>query len=47
MPSTTRVLDEAHELVKKRLAELDDERRRLERALVELGGKATKKGGVS
>jgi len=42
MPSTTRVLDEAHELVKKRLAELDDERRRLERALVELGGKAKK-----
>src|SRR5262249_7852073 len=45
MPSTTHVLDEAHELVKKRLAELDDERRRLERALVELGGKAKKGGG--
>jgi transposase-like protein len=42
MPSTTHVLDEALELVKKRLAELDDERRRLERALVELGGKAKK-----
>ena len=38
MPSTN-VLDEARDLVKKRLAELDDERRRLERALVELGGK--------
>ena len=44
MPSTTHVLDEAYELVKKRLAELDDERRRLERALAELGAKA-KKGG--
>lgn len=41
MPSTTHVLDEARALVKKRLAELDDERKRLERALAELGGKAT------
>jgi len=41
MPSTTHVLDEARDLVKKRLAELDDERKRLERALSELGGKAT------
>ena len=40
MPSTSNVLDEARDLVKKRLAELDDERRRLERALAELGGKA-------
>ena len=39
MPSTTHVLDEARDLVKKRLAELDDERQRLERALAELGGK--------
>ncbi|HEX8959829.1 MAG TPA: winged helix-turn-helix transcriptional regulator [Solirubrobacterales bacterium] len=39
MPSTTSVLDEARDLVKKRLAELDDERKRLERALGELGGK--------
>jgi transposase-like protein len=38
MPSTTHVLDEARDLVKKRLAELDDERKRLERALAELGG---------
>ena len=44
MPSTTHVLDEARDLVTKRLAELDEERRRLERALSELGGKA-KKGG--
>lgn len=41
MPSTTHVLDEARDLVKRRLAELDDERQRLERALSELGGKAT------
>lgn len=39
MPSTTHVLDEARDLVKRRLAELDDERKRLERALAELGGK--------
>ena len=43
MPSTSRVLDEARDLVTKRLAELDDERKRLERALLELGGKAAKK----
>jgi hypothetical protein len=41
MPSTTHVLDEARELVLKRLAELDDERKRLERALAELGGRVT------
>jgi sugar-specific transcriptional regulator TrmB len=40
MPSPTNALDEARDLVKKRLAELDDERKRLERALAELGGKA-------
>ncbi len=39
MPSTTKVLDEARDLVMKRLSELDDERKRLERALAELGGK--------
>lgn len=43
MPSTTNVLDEARELVQKRLADLDEERVRLERALAELGGKATKR----
>lgn len=42
MPSTSNVLDEALDLVKKRLAELDEERKRLERALTELGGKATR-----
>jgi transposase-like protein len=45
MPSTTHVLDEARDLVKKRLAELDDERKRLERALAELGGKVTARTG--
>jgi transposase-like protein len=41
MPSTSNVLDEALDLVKKRLAELDEERKRLERALAELGGNVT------
>jgi hypothetical protein len=41
MPSTSNVLDEARELVQRRLADLDDERKRLERALVELGGKTS------
>jgi transposase-like protein len=41
MPSTSNVLDEALGLVKKRLAELDEERKRLERALAELGGTTT------
>lgn len=41
MSSTSNVLDEALDLVKKRLHELDDERKRLERALVELGGTIT------
>jgi transposase-like protein len=45
MPSTTNVLDEARQLVQNRLAELDEERKRLERALAELGGKATKRAG--
>jgi DNA invertase Pin-like site-specific DNA recombinase len=45
MPSNTHVLDEARDLVKRRLAELDDERKRLERALAELGEKATGQAG--
>jgi hypothetical protein len=45
MPSTTHVLDEARDLVKRRLAELDDERKRLERALAELGERAIGRGG--
>jgi sugar-specific transcriptional regulator TrmB len=43
MPSTTNVLDEARDLVQKRLAELDEERKRLERALSELGGKSARR----
>ncbi|MGA8745066.1 MAG: winged helix-turn-helix transcriptional regulator [Solirubrobacterales bacterium] len=40
MPTTKNVLDEARSLVQKRLAELDAERKRLEGALANLGGKA-------
>jgi|SRR5918995_624807 hypothetical protein len=39
MPPTTNVLDEARQLVEQRLADLEEERKRLERALAELGGK--------
>jgi hypothetical protein len=45
MSKTNAVLDEASELVKKRLTEVDGERERLERALVELGGKAKRSPG--
>ena len=45
MPSTSNVLDEALDLVKKRLAEIDEERTRLERALTELGGTVTRRPG--
>ena len=45
MPSTKNVLDEARQLVQNRLAELDEERKRLERALAELGGKVAKRAG--
>ena len=43
MPPTN-VLDEARQLVMRRLQDLDEERKRLERALAELGGKATRRG---
>lgn len=43
MPPNTNVLDEARELVQKRLADLDEERKRLERALAELGGKVARR----
>jgi sugar-specific transcriptional regulator TrmB len=43
MPNTSSVLDEARDLVQNRLAELDRERKRLERALAELGGKAARR----
>jgi sugar-specific transcriptional regulator TrmB len=45
MPPTTNVLDEARQLVERRLADLEEERKRLERALAELGGKATRRRG--
>jgi hypothetical protein len=41
MSPTGNVLDEARELVEKRLADLDEERQRLQRALAELGGTST------
>jgi predicted Rossmann fold nucleotide-binding protein DprA/Smf involved in DNA uptake len=44
MPSTSQVIAEARKLVENRLADLDGERRRLERALAELGGKARQRG---
>jgi|SRR4051812_1251922 hypothetical protein len=44
MPPTSNVLDEARQLVERRLQDLDEERKRLERALAELGGKATRRG---
>jgi hypothetical protein len=44
MPPTN-VLDEARQLVERRLADLDEERQRLERALAELGGKGTRRRG--
>jgi hypothetical protein len=40
MASKPAVLEEAQALLRRRLDELDDERKRLERALAELGGKA-------
>ncbi len=38
MAPNTNVLDEARQLVEQRLADLEEERKRLERALAELGG---------
>jgi sugar-specific transcriptional regulator TrmB len=43
MPPSKNVLDEAKQLVEKRLADLDEERKRLERALAELGGKVARR----
>lgn len=44
MTSSSGVLDEARDLLKRRLVELDDERKRLERALSELSAKNTRRG---
>jgi len=41
MPNTSPLIDAAHELLRKRLVELDDERNRLERGLVALTGSAS------
>lgn len=41
MPKRSTVFDQVHELLGNRLADIDDERRRLERALAALGSKAT------
>jgi DNA invertase Pin-like site-specific DNA recombinase len=41
MPKATAILDDAHQLISRRLDELNEERQRLERALAALGGKAT------
>lgn len=43
MPPTSNVLDEARDLLQKRLADLDDERKKVERALAELGGKVIRR----
>jgi len=43
MAPTNSVVDDARELVEKRLVELNEERERLERALAELGGKVTRR----
>jgi sugar-specific transcriptional regulator TrmB len=45
MPSTTNALDEARELLERRLADVHDEARKLERALAELGGRAKRSPG--
>jgi sugar-specific transcriptional regulator TrmB len=44
MPKATAVLEDAHDLISRRLDELNEERRRLERALAALGGKTTRRG---
>jgi hypothetical protein len=43
MPGRPAVLDEARELLQSRLADLNDERKSLERALAAFGGKATRR----
>jgi sugar-specific transcriptional regulator TrmB len=43
MAPTANVLDEARQLVEQRLADLEEERKRLERALAELGGQTSRR----
>lgn len=45
MPGTTNALDEARELLERRLADVHEEARKLERALAELGGKVKRSPG--
>lgn len=45
MASTTSVVDQAQDLLRQRLLDLDDERRRVERALAELGVEKTRRRG--
>jgi hypothetical protein len=45
MPKGTALLDEAHELITRRLDELNEERKRLERALAALSGEARRRPG--
>ena len=45
MPSTNNSLDEARQLLERRLQELDEERAQVEGALAKLGGKATTRRG--
>jgi predicted Rossmann fold nucleotide-binding protein DprA/Smf involved in DNA uptake len=45
MPSTTNVIDEARELLERRLADLHEERQQIERALSELGAKVKRSPG--
>lgn len=45
MPSTNNSLDEARQLLERRLQELDEERGQVEGALAKLGGKATTRRG--
>jgi hypothetical protein len=44
MPKTAQVMDEASRLIQKRLAELEDERQRLERAVADLDGRGLDRG---
>ena len=45
MPSTTNVIDEARELLERRLADLHEERQQIERALAERGAKVKRSPG--
>lgn len=44
MTSESNVLEEARDLIKRRLSDLDEERKRLERALADIGGSVRRRG---